>query len=676
MNKNILRTALVAAVLATAAGNAAADDGVLELGNFTNADMTYTGSSWEDAPVNLFYKYSGGQIIYPASMLTEIADVNGQIKSLTFKLKEDGMIYSDLTFDMTMYAEMIDTDRIGEKDASTYNFLPYSTTGSKATLSCTHEPLCYEGDFEITLTFDTPVTVTPGKSLLLTTVAEHTETDNYMSYTSVLSYTFMSPAKEYCVAFYGSDSSSFADLAQGAEINTSHYSYELPVAKVDYTYSAALPQAEAPVFTPASGSQLGPDATVTITSPSEGARIYYTLERDAEPETLYTGPIAIDHACTVTALAKGDAYEPSEKATATYSLKYTKRPTFGIPDGCPVAANEKVTIAAEEGAEILYTLDAEGTPDTPYPADGIALSGPAKIRAIATAPGCYPSNEAEAEYTVTELNAKNIGPYFDTPDDDNTFIGTNWYNAPIIPSYNTSVCQMLYLPSELEGFDNETVLRELRFRFLNETCFSEYESTVKVNLQCIDEQAFPYDNNNSKYMWFAFDAANPAATVPLYIDFLENYSIGWGEISIPLGDDGFRYEAGKSLLITVTNESLACLDGSEYPQFMKYNTTEERTATFSSMYVPFTDAIADNPYVYPGSYADYNYYSYMSDNNQPAMRILSEQKHFDAITAPAIDAPDADAPVEYFNLQGVKVTNPSGLVIRRQGNHTTKVLIP
>lgn len=302
MNKNILRTALVAAVLATAAGNAAADDGVLELGNFTNADMTYTGSSWENAPVNLYYKYSGGQIIYPASMLTEIADVNSQIKSLTFKLKEDGMIYSDLTFDMTMYAEMIDTDRIGEKDASTYNFLPYSTTGSKATLSCTHEPL--------------------------------------------------------------------------------------------------------------------------------------------------------------------------------------------------------------------------------------------------------------------------------------------------------------------------------------------------------------------------------------YIDFLENYSIGWGEISIPLGDDGFRYEVGKSLLITVTNESLACLDGSEYPQFLKYNTTEERTATFSSMYVPFADAIADNPYVYPGSYADYNYYSYMSDKNQPSVRILSEQKHFDAITAPAIDAPDADAPVEYFNLQGVKVTNPSGLVIRRQGNHTTKVLIP
>lgn len=37
---------------------------------------------------------------------------------------------------------------------------------------------------------------------------------------------------------------------------------------------------------------------------------------------------------------------------------------------------------------------------------------------------------------------------------------------------------------------------------------------------------------------------------------------------------------------------------------------------------------------------------------------------------------DANAPVEYFNLQGVKVDNPqSGLYIRRQGNSVTKVYL-
>lgn len=39
-------------------------------------------------------------------------------------------------------------------------------------------------------------------------------------------------------------------------------------------------------------------------------------------------------------------------------------------------------------------------------------------------------------------------------------------------------------------------------------------------------------------------------------------------------------------------------------------------------------------------------------------------------------AVDADAPVEYFNLQGVRVENPSnGLFIRRQGSAVSKVII-
>lgn len=38
---------------------------------------------------------------------------------------------------------------------------------------------------------------------------------------------------------------------------------------------------------------------------------------------------------------------------------------------------------------------------------------------------------------------------------------------------------------------------------------------------------------------------------------------------------------------------------------------------------------------------------------------------------------DSDMPVEYYNLQGIKVSNPGrGAYIRRQGNTTTKVLIP
>ena len=37
---------------------------------------------------------------------------------------------------------------------------------------------------------------------------------------------------------------------------------------------------------------------------------------------------------------------------------------------------------------------------------------------------------------------------------------------------------------------------------------------------------------------------------------------------------------------------------------------------------------------------------------------------------------DANAPVEYFNIQGVRVANPqNGLYIRRQGNKVDKIYL-
>lgn len=47
-----------------------------------------------------------------------------------------------------------------------------------------------------------------------------------------------------------------------------------------------------------------------------------------------------------------------------------------------------------------------------------------------------------------------------------------------------------------------------------------------------------------------------------------------------------------------------------------------------------------------------------------------------AINSVADDTVDADAPVEYFNLQGMRVINPSkgSLVIRRQGTKVAKVI--
>ncbi|MCM1521717.1 MAG: Ig-like domain-containing protein [Muribaculaceae bacterium] len=48
----------------------------------------------------------------------------------------------------------------------------------------------------------------------------------------------------------------------------------------------------------------------------------------------------------------------------------------------------------------------------------------------------------------------------------------------------------------------------------------------------------------------------------------------------------------------------------------------------------------------------------------------------DTVGIEDIEAADAEAPVEYYNLQGIRVENPTnGLYIRRQGNKATKVIL-
>lgn len=60
--------------------------------------------------------------------------------------------------------------------------------------------------------------------------------------------------------------------------------------------------------------------------------------------------------------------------------------------------------------------------------------------------------------------------------------------------------------------------------------------------------------------------------------------------------------------------------------------------------------------------------------NAPAALTLDAQNGVENIT---VDTLDANAPVEYYNLNGVRISNPTPgtLVIRRQGNNVTKVIV-
>ena len=62
-------------------------------------------------------------------------------------------------------------------------------------------------------------------------------------------------------------------------------------------------------------------------------------------------------------------------------------------------------------------------------------------------------------------------------------------------------------------------------------------------------------------------------------------------------------------------------------------------------------------------------------NNAPSLYVTNYEK-VEGTTGIADIVADENAPVEYFNLQGIRVDNPeNGLYIRRQGNKVTKVIV-
>lgn len=76
-----------------------------------------------------------------------------------------------------------------------------------------------------------------------------------------------------------------------------------------------------PTFDPAAGA-VESGTQVTLSCATEGASIYFSLTKD-EPSTLYTAPITITEAVTITAVAKKQGMLDSKPATASYTIKET-----------------------------------------------------------------------------------------------------------------------------------------------------------------------------------------------------------------------------------------------------------------------------------------------------------------------------------------------------------------
>lgn len=168
---------------------------------------------------------------------------------------------------------------------------------------------------------------------------------------------------------------------------------------------AAIQIAGAPTIAPMGGDHRD-EVTVSLTSPTPGAVIYYTTNGD-EPTTgatRYNASFKLTRSSIVRARAFAPNYEPS--ATTQAEFKVTPTPIVAAPVIGPAQRNhaDSVTVTMEsstEGAMIYYTLDGrEPTTGSPRYQQPITLTETRTVKARAVARDHRDSPVVSADFTV------------------------------------------------------------------------------------------------------------------------------------------------------------------------------------------------------------------------------------------------------------------------------------
>jgi len=205
---------------------------------------------------------------------------------------------------------------------------------------------------------------------------------------------------------------------------------------VDYRlrFVRLIQPAATPVATPASGTMDG-STTITLTSATENASIYYTTD-GSEPtisSTLYTGPITINSATVIKAIAVAPSYSQSQVMTETYMMSVTLDPPSLAADSTdnyiyePIdltfaddaAWRAKITGITLDGAELTSSQYTIGEGYITFPAGLIATVGDHTI--VVAALG-YNDNQIVQNIALSErpspvLTADTTKNYYNQPID-------------------------------------------------------------------------------------------------------------------------------------------------------------------------------------------------------------------------------------------------------------------
>lgn len=132
-----------------------------------------------------------------------------------------------------------------------------------------------------------------------------------------------------------------------------------------YKETGANPSCSAPTFTPAAGIYTSAQ-TVTITTATDGASIYYTTDgtTPTKASTQYTGAITVSETTTIKAIAAKEGMDNSTVAEATYEIVDPSTP--GTDTTPYTVAQARAAIDAGTGINNVYATGIVSEIPTPY----------------------------------------------------------------------------------------------------------------------------------------------------------------------------------------------------------------------------------------------------------------------------------------------------------------------
>jgi hypothetical protein len=154
--------------------------------------------------------------------------------------------------------------------------------------------------------------------------------------------------------------------------------------------NAALPYARAPVFSVLSGA-IDPGGTVALSSATDGAAIYYTLDESTptvEDGALYTGPIAITERTVIKAIAAREGMNASEAAESKYLPRINEAGINWLDISAEIPKSTLEKVVAWDGARyVLITSPGELIYKVAYSADLIHWTEGGVVFSVATTSG-------------------------------------------------------------------------------------------------------------------------------------------------------------------------------------------------------------------------------------------------------------------------------------------------